>query len=87
MRDDGKGIPPEMLRSGGLAGHWGLSGMRERSEKIGGQFKIWNRSGAGTEVELKVPRKIAYPREVKTSLWEKVRHLYARWKSDSSLVE
>ncbi len=87
VRDDGKGISPEMLRSGGLAGHWGLSGMRERSERIGGQFKIWNRSGAGTEVELKVPGGIAYPREVKASLRDKIRHLYARRKSDSSLVE
>ena len=63
VRDDGKGIPSEILRSGGVAGHWGLSGMQERAHKIGGQFKIWNRSGAGTEVELKVPGGIAYPRE------------------------
>ena len=55
VRDDGKGISSEILRSGGVAGHWGLSGMQERAHKIGGQFKIWNRSGAGTEVELKVP--------------------------------
>ncbi len=73
VRDDGKGIPPETLRSGGVAGHWGLSGMQERALKIGGQFKIWNRSGAGTEVELKVPGGVAYPREVKVSLWSRIR--------------
>jgi signal transduction histidine kinase/ligand-binding sensor domain-containing protein len=73
VRDDGKGIPPETIRSGGVAGHWGLSGMQERALKIGGQFKIWNRSGAGTEVELKVPGGIAYPREAKASLWTRIR--------------
>ena len=72
VRDDGKGIPPETIRSGGVAGHWGLSGMQERALKIGGQFKIWNRSGAGTEVELKVPGGIAYPREAKTSFWARI---------------
>ena len=68
VRDDGKGIPPEIIRSGGVSGHWGLSGMKERALKIGGQFKIWNRTGAGTEVELKVPAALAYPRQVSTSL-------------------
>jgi signal transduction histidine kinase/ligand-binding sensor domain-containing protein len=52
VRDDGKGIPAEILRSGGKAGHWGLSGMQERAIRIGGHFRIWNRAGAGTEVEL-----------------------------------
>jgi signal transduction histidine kinase len=85
VRDDGKGIPPELLRSGGVAGHWGLSGMLERAHKLGGQFKIWNRSGAGTEVELKVPADIAYPHEVSTSLWARARAVIGLRKSDSSL--
>ena len=87
VRDDGKGIPSEILRSGGVAGHWGLSGMQERAHKIGGQFKIWNRSGAGTEVELKVPGGIAYPREDKASLWTRIRAIFGRSKSNSSLGE
>ncbi len=86
VRDDGQGIASAMLRSGGLAGHWGLSGMRERAEKIGGQLKIWNRSGAGTEVELKVPGAVAYPRRGRTSFREKVRGVYRQWRSDSSLT-
>jgi signal transduction histidine kinase/ligand-binding sensor domain-containing protein len=73
VRDDGKGIPPEILRSGGVAGHWGLSGMQERALKIRGHFKIWNRSGAGTEVELKVPGTVAYPRDARASLWTRIR--------------
>ena len=82
VRDDGKGIPPGILRSGRVAGHWGLSGMLERAHKIGGQFKVWNRVGAGTEVELKVLGSIAYPREVRTSLWTKIRAAAGLKKSD-----
>jgi signal transduction histidine kinase/ligand-binding sensor domain-containing protein len=83
VRDDGEGIPSEILRSGGIAGHWGLSGMLERAHKIGGQFKIWNRSGAGTEVELKVPGGIAYPREVKISLSTRILAIFGRNKAAS----
>jgi signal transduction histidine kinase len=60
VRDDGKGIDPAVLRAG-RDGHWGLSGMRERSERIGGRLRVWSRPGAGTEVELSVPGHVAYP--------------------------
>jgi ligand-binding sensor domain-containing protein/signal transduction histidine kinase len=60
IRDNGRGIPAETLRAGGSVGHWGLSGMRERAEKMGARFRLWNRSGAGTEVEVTVPGAIAY---------------------------
>ncbi|PYP99650.1 MAG: hypothetical protein DMF82_24240 [Acidobacteria bacterium] len=60
VRDDGKGIDAEVLRAG-RDGHWGLSGMRERSERIGGRLRVWSRPGAGTEVELSVPGHVAFP--------------------------
>jgi ligand-binding sensor domain-containing protein/signal transduction histidine kinase len=60
IRDNGQGIPADTLRAGGSVGHWGLSGMRERAEKMGARFRLWNRSGAGTEVEVTVPGAIAY---------------------------
>ncbi len=60
VRDDGKGIDAEVLRAG-RDGHWGLSGMRERSERIGGRLRLWSRPGAGTEVELTVPGHVAFP--------------------------
>ena len=62
VRDDGRGIDPEVLRSG-REGHWGLSGMRERAERIGAQLRVWSRERAGTEVELSVPREIAFLRQ------------------------
>jgi signal transduction histidine kinase/ligand-binding sensor domain-containing protein len=59
VRDDGCGIDPEVLRSG-RDGHWGLSGMRERSEAMGARLKVWSRERAGTEIELSVPGAIAF---------------------------
>ena len=59
VRDDGRGIDPQVLHSG-RDGHWGLSGMRERSEGIGASLKLRSRIGAGTEVELTVPSAIAF---------------------------
>lgn len=60
VRDDGRGIPDDVLESGGRDGRWGLTGMRERARKIHGRLEIWSRSDAGTEVQLRVPRSIAY---------------------------
>jgi ligand-binding sensor domain-containing protein/signal transduction histidine kinase len=62
VRDDGRGIDPKILEAGGRSGHWGLQGMRERSQKIGGQLKFWSRPETGTEVELTVPGATAYRR-------------------------
>jgi nitrate/nitrite-specific signal transduction histidine kinase len=46
----------------GSDGHWGLSGMRERADRIGARFKVWSRALAGTEVELSVPGHVAFQR-------------------------
>jgi signal transduction histidine kinase/ligand-binding sensor domain-containing protein len=60
VRDDGKGIDAAVLQKQGRAGHWGLAGMRERAELIGGHLEIWSRHESGTEVELNIPASIAY---------------------------
>jgi signal transduction histidine kinase len=59
VRDDGCGISHEVLTSG-RDGHFGLSGMRERAERIGAIVSVRSRENAGTEVELSVPGHIAY---------------------------
>ncbi|HEV2845570.1 MAG TPA: triple tyrosine motif-containing protein [Thermoanaerobaculia bacterium] len=59
VRDDGRGIDPEVLRSG-REGHWGLSGMRERADGMGARLKVWSRERTGTEIELSVPGEIAF---------------------------
>jgi ligand-binding sensor domain-containing protein/signal transduction histidine kinase len=60
IRDDGKGIDPKVLDQGGLAGHWGMAGMRERAKRIGGRLVVWSEPGAGTEVELSIPGSVVY---------------------------
>ena len=60
IRDDGKGIDRKVLQEGTVKGHWGLPGMRERAKRIGGRLVIWSEAGAGTEVELSVPARVAY---------------------------
>jgi signal transduction histidine kinase len=58
IRDDGKGIEPQAV--GGLQGHYGLPGMRERAKLIGGNLDLWTKVQAGTEIELTIPAAAAY---------------------------
>ena len=60
VRDDGKGIDPQVLRAGGRGGHFGLGGMRERAKLVGGKLTVWSGLDAGTEVELSIPGSHAY---------------------------
>ena len=60
VRDDGKGIDPEVLRAEGREGQFGLRGMRERAKLIGGKLTVWSGLDAGTEVELSIPAPHAY---------------------------
>jgi len=64
IRDDGRGLDQETINRG-RAGHWGLSGMRERAQTIGAQLSIWSNAGAGTEIDLTIPSRIAYARDRK----------------------
>jgi signal transduction histidine kinase len=77
VRDNGSGIDREILDNG-RNGHWGLSGMRERAQNIAAQLSIWSNPGAGTEIDLKVPAKIAYARGSKRSPWQWLKHWIKR---------
>jgi signal transduction histidine kinase len=59
VRDDGRGIGPERARDG----HFGIVGMHERARQIGGTLKIRSRASAGTEVELRIPSRVAFQRK------------------------
>jgi signal transduction histidine kinase len=59
IRDDGQGIPREMLEAG-RSGHYGLPGMRERARQIGAKLEIWSGAKAGTEIELSIEGSTAY---------------------------
>ena len=62
VSDDGIGIDPAILARGDRPGHWGLAGMRERMEWIGGRLEIASRVGSGTRIRATVPGGRAYPR-------------------------
>ena len=75
VRDDGGGIDPEVTRRGGRAGHFGLPGMRERANIIGGKLAVWSAADSGTEIELTVPTSRAYaesPASWRSRIAEKV---------------
>ena len=59
VKDDGKGIPAEVLRLG-RDGHFGLRCMQERADRIRAKLALSSRVGQGTEVGLVVPSDIAF---------------------------
>ena len=60
IRDNGRGIDPKVLKEGGIGGHWGLRGIRERAQRVAARLDFWSEVGAGTEVQLTVPADVAY---------------------------
>jgi signal transduction histidine kinase len=62
VRDDGGGFDPAMLAAT-TTGHYGLIGMKERVERIGGQFILRSQIGEGTELMIQVPRKTSLAQE------------------------
>jgi signal transduction histidine kinase len=69
FRDNGRGIGAAVLHSGGRPAHFGLVGMQERAQKIGGHLQIRSEAGIGTEIELNVPASIAYRGKLRPSGW------------------
>jgi signal transduction histidine kinase len=52
VTDDGQGFDPSQPRS---ENSFGLMGMRERAESLGGEFKLSSAPGHGTSVEIVLP--------------------------------
>jgi ligand-binding sensor domain-containing protein/signal transduction histidine kinase len=82
VRDNGCGIDSQLLRIG-RDGHWGLPGMRERAEKIGGRLKMLSGVDAGTEIELSVPGALAYKNASDAHFWKWLPRLYSAWRRKS----
>jgi signal transduction histidine kinase/ligand-binding sensor domain-containing protein len=72
IRDDGNGIDPNVLSAGSRDGHFGLVGMRERAQRLGGRLEIWSKPGAGAEIALVVPAGVAYRRKEHVTRWKKM---------------
>jgi signal transduction histidine kinase len=54
IADNGRGFDPQNVFSS-QAGHFGVIGMRERAERLGGKLRFASNPGEGTEVEVTVP--------------------------------
>jgi signal transduction histidine kinase/ligand-binding sensor domain-containing protein len=67
VRDDGQGFVPPVAdgRIESPPGHYGLTGMRERAEGIGGVLEIESAPGEGTAVRLRIPARREAPMEMK----------------------
>ena len=64
VRDDGRGF--ESTNGSSPAGHYGLTGMRERADLIGGTLEVTSELGTGTTVHLHyTTAKEVHTREVK----------------------
>ena len=60
IRDDGVGMPEDVVEKGHKHGHFGLVGMRERAERIGGSFSIDSGQDLGSAVTISLPASLAY---------------------------
>jgi signal transduction histidine kinase len=54
ISDDGKGFHPENCL-GPKDGHFGLLGIKERTERLGGQIQITGTPGVGTSLRVEIP--------------------------------
>lgn len=68
VRDNGIGMGEDVIAQGAAPGHFGLVGMKERIEALGGRFVIESASGFGTVVELLIPARLAYARPARRPL-------------------
>jgi signal transduction histidine kinase len=55
IEDDGRGFDLSIINSSN-GPHYGLIGMRERAEKMGGRLSLTSSPGRGTQVRLSVPK-------------------------------
>jgi signal transduction histidine kinase len=63
IEDEGVGFAMDGKRA--LKAGWGLAGMRERAESVGGRLNFHSQPGQGTQVEIVVPVAIANAEKAK----------------------
>src|SRR5262249_29499429 len=78
VQDDGKGIDA-VIREHDRPGHFGLPGMRERAEVIGGNLNVWSEMSLGTAVDLTGPAAAAYATSRKQRAGRGVFERFAGW--------
>jgi signal transduction histidine kinase len=74
VTDNGVGIPAVLI-SGGKDGHFGLQGMHERADRIGGKLKVTSSANSGTEITVVIPGRAIFLRP-DNSLIEKLASVF-----------
>lgn len=67
VSDDGRGFD-RLTQLRGREGHWGITGMRERAQAIGGKLNILPNTPSGTIVEVALLGPVAYVRASRIGL-------------------
>jgi signal transduction histidine kinase/ligand-binding sensor domain-containing protein len=60
VTDDGVGFDEGVLANQRRRGHWGVKGMEERMDRLGGRMTVRSRPGEGTTVQFVVPAAVAF---------------------------
>jgi signal transduction histidine kinase len=61
IEDDGQGFDPAAVARREARPHWGLLGIAERAQLLGGHARIDSSPGAGTRVEVRIPLPEEHP--------------------------
>jgi len=69
VRDYGVGIAGHVLAQGGKDGHSGMTAMRERAERIGGDLTVDSGPSEGTEITLTLPAELAFSAPMRRRNW------------------
>lgn len=83
IRDDGVGMPPEVVAQGHKPGHFGLVGMRERAERIGCSLSIDSRAGMGCAITMTLPARLAFADHAPGRRWRFLSWLLRKKKEPS----
>jgi ligand-binding sensor domain-containing protein/signal transduction histidine kinase len=57
VRDNGSGFDPAVVQPNAER-HYGLVGMKERVQSVGGRFKLISSAGKGTDVYIQIPKRV-----------------------------
>jgi signal transduction histidine kinase len=60
IQDNGIGVSEQHVQLRQKEGHWGIAGMRERTEKLSGRLTIESQLSTGTAVNLVIPRHFTF---------------------------
>jgi signal transduction histidine kinase/ligand-binding sensor domain-containing protein len=83
IRDDGVGMPPDVVAQGHKPGHFGLVGMRERAERIGCSLSIDSRTGMGCAITMTLPARLAFADHAPGRRWRLLSWLFRNKKEPS----